>query len=78
MNGLGTIAVAVLTAWAFLTPGGGGWAFAATEFAFLAWLAATLRKASASGLRARARPALDADEDELSDESCRGPSNRPR
>ena len=65
MKGLGTIAVAVLTAWSFLTPLHGGWAFAAGEFAFLAWLAAALRKASASGLRARARPALEADEDEL-------------
>ena len=65
MNGLGTIAVAGLTAWSFLTPMHGGWAFAAAEFAFLAWLAATLRKASASGLRARARPALGGDEDEL-------------
>jgi hypothetical protein len=65
VNGLGTIAVAGLTAWSFLTPMHGGWAFAAAEFAFLAWLAATLRKASASGLRARARPALGGDEDEL-------------
>jgi hypothetical protein len=65
VKGLGTIAVAGLTAWSFLTPMHGGWAFAAAEFTFLAWLAATLRKASASALRARARPGLDADEDEL-------------
>ena len=65
VKGLGTIAVAALLAWAFLAPAKGGWAFAAAEFAFLAWLAATLRKADASGLRARARPALEADEIEL-------------
>lgn len=63
MRGLGTVAFAVLLACAFLAPAGGGWAFAATEFAFLAWLASTLRKADAARLHARAR--LDADEAEL-------------
>ena len=55
----------MLLAWAFLAPAAGGWAFAAAEFAFLAWLAGMVRKADAPALRARARPALDADEDEI-------------
>lgn len=65
MRGLGTIAFAVLLALAFLTPAAGGWAFAAAEFAFLAWLASSLRKADAARLHARARPALGPDEAEI-------------
>ena len=41
MNGLGALAVAALTAWTFLAPPAGSWAFAAAEFAFLSWLAAS-------------------------------------
>lgn len=63
MRGLGTVAFAMLLACAFLNPAAGGWAFAAAEFAFLAWLASTLRKADAARLRARAQ--LDADETEI-------------
>ena len=65
MRGLGTIAFAVLLGCAFFAPAAGGWAFAAAEFAFLAWLASSLRKADASALRARARPPLEPDEDEI-------------
>ena len=65
MRGLGTIAFAVLLACAFLAPAAGGWVFAAAEFAFLAWLAGSLRKADASALRARARPPLEPDEAEI-------------
>ena len=65
MRGLGTIAFAVLLALAFLTPAAGGWAFAAAEFAFLAWLANSLRKADAAALHARARPALEPDEADI-------------
>ena len=65
MRGLGTIAFAVLLGCAFLAPAAGGWAFAAGEFAFLAWLASSLRKADVSALRARARPPLEPDEDEI-------------
>lgn len=63
MRGLGTVAFAMLLACAFLAPAAGGWAFAAAEFAFLAWLASSLRKADAARLHARAR--FDADEAEL-------------
>ena len=43
VKGLGFIAVAALAAWTFFAPASGGWAFAATEFLFVAWLARTLR-----------------------------------
>ena len=65
MKGLGALAVAALVACALLAPQAGGWAFAATEFAFLAWLARELRRADAVTLKARAREALDADEAEI-------------
>jgi hypothetical protein len=59
------LAVAVLAAWSFLAPPVGSWAFAAAEFAFLAWLARKLRKVDAAALRSRAREPLDADEAEI-------------
>ncbi len=65
MKGLGALAVAALVAWTLLAPQSGGWAFAAAEFAFLAWLARELRRADAAALKARAREALDADEAEI-------------
>jgi len=65
MKGLGTIGVATLLACALLAPRPGGWAFAATEFAFLAWLARELRRSDAGALTARAREALDADEADI-------------
>jgi len=65
MKGLGTVAVAALAAWAFLAPAPASWAFAAAEFAFLAWLARAARTADATALAARAREPLDADEADL-------------
>lgn len=65
MKGLGAVAVAALMAWAFLAPAAGAWAFAAADFAFLAWLARELRRSDAALLRARARQPLDADEADL-------------
>ena len=65
MKGLGAVAVAALVAWAFLAPAAGAWAFAAADFAFLAWLARELRRSDAAALRARARQPLDADEADL-------------
>jgi hypothetical protein len=65
MKGLGALAVAALVACALLAPQAGGWAFAAAEFAFLAWLARELRRADAVTLKARAREALNADEVEI-------------
>ena len=44
MRGLGAIAVMALAAWTFLSAPSGGWAFAAAELAFLAWLARVLTK----------------------------------
>ncbi len=65
MKGLGALGVATLVAWTLLAPQSGGWAFAATECLFLAWLARELRRADAARLKARARAALDADEGEI-------------
>jgi len=65
MKELGALAAAALVACALLAPQAGGWAFAAAEFAFLAWLARELRRADAVTLKARAREALDADEAEI-------------
>jgi len=65
MKGLGTVTVGILVAVAFLEPAAGGWAFAAGEFAFLAWLASALRKSNAAGLLARAHPPLEPDEADL-------------
>lgn len=65
VKGLGAIAVAALVACALLAPQPGGWAFAAAEFAFLAWLARELRRMDAGALKARAREALDADETDI-------------
>jgi hypothetical protein len=64
-KGLGTIGVAALVAWALLEPASGAWAFAASEFAFLAWLARQMRASDAAALRGRAREPLDADESEV-------------
>jgi hypothetical protein len=65
MKGLGAVAVAALVAWAFLAPAPGAWAFAAADFAFLAWLARELRRTDAAALRARARQPLEADEADI-------------
>ena len=65
MKGLGTVAVAALAAWTFLAPPAGSWAFAAAEFAFLAWLARELRRADAAALLGRSREPLDADEADI-------------
>jgi hypothetical protein len=63
MKGLGALAVAALTAWIFLAPAIGAWAFAAAEFTFLAWLARELRKAASKP--SPARESLEADEAEI-------------
>ena len=65
VKGLGTLAIAGALAWVFLGPASGGWAFAALEFAFLAWLAREVRRSSAASVRARAREPLEADEDDI-------------
>ena len=65
MNGLGAIAVAALTAWTFLQPPVGSWAFAAAEFAFVAWLARELRAVDGGALCARAREPLEPDESDV-------------
>jgi hypothetical protein len=65
MKGLGALAVIALGGWAFLSPAAGGWALAATEFAFLAWLARLVRSADAAALNARAREPLAPDEADL-------------
>jgi len=65
MKGLGTTVVAGLVAWAFLAPAAGSWAFAAAEFAFLAWLARELRRSDAAALRGRAQEPLEADEADI-------------
>ena len=65
MNGLGAIAVAALTAWSFLQPPVGSWAFAAAEFAFLAWLARELRAVDGAALCARACEPLESDESDV-------------
>jgi hypothetical protein len=65
MKGLGALAVMALGGWAFLSPAAGAWAFAAAEFAFLAWLARHLRRADAAALHARARERLEPDEADI-------------
>ena len=65
MNGLGALAVAALTAWTFLGPAVGSWAFVAVEFASLAWLTREMRRTDAAALIARARAPLDADESDV-------------
>jgi len=65
MKGLGALAVAALTGWAFLAPPQGSWAFTAAEFAFLAWLARELRRTDAAALPSRAREPLDPDEADI-------------
>lgn len=65
MNGLGALATAALAAWTFLSPAVGSWAFAAVQFASLAWLAREMRRTDAAALSARAREPLDADESEV-------------
>ena len=65
MNGLGALAAAALTAWTFLAPPAGSWAFAAAEFAFLAWLGRELRRSDGAALCARAREPLEADESDV-------------
>jgi hypothetical protein len=65
VKGLGALAVAALTGWAFLDPRPGSWAFAAAEFAFLAWLTRERRRTDAAALRSRAREPLDPDEADI-------------
>jgi hypothetical protein len=62
MKGLGAMAVAALTGWALLDARPASWAFAAAEFAFLAWLARELRATDAQALRSRAHEPLEPDE----------------
>src|SRR5688572_27157399 len=52
MNGLGALAVAALTAWTFLGPAVGSWAFVAVEFAAHAWLTREMRRTDAGTLSA--------------------------
>src|SRR5262245_22360241 len=65
MKGLGALAVAALTGWAFLDPRPASWAFAATEFGFLAWLARELRRTDAPAVRRGAGQPLEPDEAEI-------------
>lgn len=65
VKGLGALAVAVLAGWGFLDPRHASWAFAAAEFAFLAWLARELHRTDAQALRASARPPLEPDEADI-------------
>lgn len=65
VKGLGAVAVAALAGWAFLAPGAGSWAFAAAEFAFLAWLSRELRRSNLAALLARAREPLAQDEADI-------------
>lgn len=65
VKGLGALAVAALTGWAFLDPRTGSWACAAAEFAFLAWLARELRRTDAAALRGRASEPLEPDEADI-------------
>ena len=65
MKGLGAVAVSALLGWVFLAPAVGAWAFAAAEFAFLAWIARELRRTDAAAVRARARSPLEPDEAEI-------------
>jgi len=65
VKGLGALAVAAFAGWAFLAPPSGAWAFAAAEFAFLAWLGREVRGADAAALRARAREPLEPDEADI-------------
>lgn len=62
MKGLGVALAAALGAWSFLEPPSGAWAFAAAEFAFLAFLARELRRADGAALTARAQQPLEPDE----------------
>ena len=65
MNGLGALGAAALTAWTFLQAPLGSWAFAAAEFAFLAWLARELRASDGAALCARAHQPLELDESDV-------------
>lgn len=65
VKGLGALATAALAGWTLLDARTGGWAFAAAELAFLAWLARELRGADAAALRLRAREPLEPDEAEV-------------
>lgn len=65
VKGLGSVAVAGLLAWVFLGPASGGWAFAALQFAFLAWLAREVRRSDPARVRARSREPLEADEEDI-------------
>lgn len=64
-SGLGPVATAALTAWAFFEAPSGSWAFAAVEFAFLAWLARQVKSAAPAALLAAAREPLEADEADI-------------
>jgi hypothetical protein len=65
VKGLGALAVAALTGWAFLAPPAGSWAFAAAEFAFLAWLSRALRAIDPAVLAGRSREPLEPDEADI-------------
>lgn len=65
VKGLGALGAAALTAWTFLQPAVGSWAFAAVEFAFLAWLGRELRASNGAALCAQAREPLEPDESDV-------------
>ena len=64
-KGAGTLVVVALAAIAFFYAARGSWLFAASEFAFLAWLTRRVRKADAAALLARSREPLEQDEAEI-------------
>ena len=63
MKGLATLAVAALVAATFLATAAGAWAFAAAEFAFLAWLVRELRRTDPETLLNRT--SLETDEADI-------------
>jgi len=65
VKGLGALAVAALVGWTLLDSASGSWAFAAAEFAFLAWLARELRRTDPQALGNRAREPLEPDEADI-------------
>ena len=65
MKGLGAVAIAALVAWTFLAPAEGAWAFAAADFAFIAWLARRIGRSNAAALRGRAHEPLEPEEADI-------------
>jgi len=65
LKGLGPVVLAAFAAGAFFEPPAGSWAFAAAEFAFLAWLSQQVRGADPASLLARLSEPLEPDEAEI-------------